>query len=496
MVTAGLLAVFTPVTLVLIFVGVVIGIVFGAIPGLSAAMAVALCLPISFGFTPVEGISLLLGLYVGGISGGLISAILLNIPGTPSSIATTFDGVPMAKRGEAGKALAISIVCSFLGSLISFLFLIFLAPPIAQISLRFSPFEYFSVSVFALTLISSLAEHSMVKGLLSGLIGVAFAMVGASPIDSYPRYTFGTAHLQVGFSLLPVLVGLYAITEIISSAEDRRGISSENLITDFKINGFGFSFIEFKNQFLNLWRSALIGVGIGILPGIGGGTSNIIAYITAKNQSKYPEKFGTGIIDGLVASESANNASIGGAMIPLLTLGIPGDTVTALLLGGLIIHGIVPGPMLFKTNGALVFSIFAALMIANIIMLAVELLGIRIFVKLLRIPKNILLSIIVVLCTVGAFANNNRIFDVYAMVIFGIVGYSLIKLKFPLPPIILGFILAPIIETNLRRGLMLSEGSYMPFVTKPISLVFLLIAVASIVLSFVKEIRAMKKNAR
>ncbi len=494
MLISGLAAVFTPTTLILIIVGVIIGIIFGAIPGMSAAMAVALCLPVSFGFEPVEGISLLLGLYIGGISGGLISAILLNMPGTPSSIATTFDGFPLAKNGQAGKALGAGIVYSFLGGLVSIFLLIFLSPPIARISLMFSPYEYFSVSIFALTMIASLSDQSMAKGLLSGMVGVSMAMVGAAPIDSYQRFTFGNHELDVGFALLPVLVGLYAISEVITTAEDKSVVTSDNIV-DFKIKGFGFTMSEFRGQFVNFIRSSLIGTGIGILPGIGGGTSNIIAYITAKNQSKHPEKFGTGIIDGIVASESANNASIGGALIPLLTLGIPGDTVTAMLLGGLMIHGITPGPMLFRTNGDLIFSIFAALLVANVVMLILEFFGMRMFVNMLKIPKNILLSVIVVLCVVGAFANNNRIFDAHVMVIFGIIGYILIKIKYPLPPVILGFILAPIIETNLRRGLMLSKGSMSPFFTKPISATFLAIAALSILISIIKEIRKRKKNA-
>jgi putative tricarboxylic transport membrane protein len=488
MLISGLLAVFTPVTILLIFFGVVLGIIFGAIPGMSATMAVALCLPISFGFSPVEGISLLLGLYIGGISGGLISAILINIPGTPSSIATCFDGSPMAKRGEAGKALGIGILYSFLGGLLSFLALIFIAPPIARLSLKFAPFEYFSVTVFSLTMIASLSEGSLIKGLLSGALGLSFSLFGSAPLDGYKRFTFGTYQLDLGFALLSVLIGFYAISEVLETAGNKFNVTPEATV-DFKLKGFGITMKEFVQQFWNFIRSGLIGIGIGILPGIGGGTSNIIAYVTAKSQSKYPEKFGTGVIDGVIASEAANNATIGGALIPLLTLGIPGDSVTAMLLGGLMVHGIIPGPMLFSTNGDLIFSIFAALIIANIIMIVVEFFGIRVFVRLLRIPKSILLSVIVSLCVVGAFAANNRVFDVYAMVLFGILGFILLKIKMPLPPIILGFILGPILETNFRRGLMLSNGSLVPFIMKPISGVFLFIAVISVIMTAIKEIR-------
>jgi putative tricarboxylic transport membrane protein len=489
---AGIAAVLTLHTMLLIIAGVVIGIIFGAIPGMSAAMALALCLPISFGLGAVQGLSLLLGLYIGGISGGLISAILLKMPGTPSSIATVFDGYPMAQRGEAGKALGVGIVYSFLGGLFSILCLIFISPTIAKIALKFSPFEYFSVGVFALTLISSLADGSIVKGLISGLFGISIALVGSAPIDSYKRFTFGIPDFDAGFSLLTVLIGVYAISEIISSSRDKTTVGSKDIMK-FKMKGFGFTLKEFYGQKWNFIRSSLIGTSIGILPGIGGGTSNILSYVAAKSQSKYPEKFGTGIIDGIVASETANNASIGGAMIPLLTLGIPGDTVTAILLGGFMIHGITPGPMLFRTNAELVYSIFAALMVANVITIVVLFFGIKQIVKLLRVPKNILLSVIMVLCVVGAFANNHRLFDVYTMVAFGIVGYGLSKIKFPIPPVILGFILAPLIETNLRRGLMLSSGSLTPFITKPISAVFLLAAALSIIFCFYKEYKKTKK---
>ncbi|MDR1625042.1 MAG: tripartite tricarboxylate transporter permease [Spirochaetia bacterium] len=488
MLMSAFAAVFTPLTLLLITGGVVLGIIFGAIPGMSATMAVALCLPITFGLSPVQGLSLLLGLYIGGISGGLISAILLKIPGTPSSIATCFDGHPMALKGQAGKALGVGILYSFLGGLLSFIALITLAPPIARFSLKFSAFEYCSITVFSITMIASLSEGSIIKGLLSGAIGLSIALIGAAPIDSYKRFTFGLWELDLGFGLLSVLIGFYAVAEIIETAGNKLKITKETTI-EFKLKGFGISLAEFIGQVWNFFRSALIGIGIGILPGIGGGTSNIIAYVVAKKQSKYPEKFGTGIIDGLIASETANNATIGGALIPLLTIGIPGDSVTAMLLGGLMIHGIIPGPMLFQTNGELVYSVFIALMVANIIMIIVESCGIRIFVKLLQIPKNILLSVIVCLCVVGAFATNNRVFDVQSMIVFGIIGYVLAKVKIPLPPIILGFILGPILETNLRRGLMLSSGSFLPFLTKPISAVFLLLALLSVGLTIAKEIR-------
>ncbi|MFQ3621012.1 MAG: tripartite tricarboxylate transporter permease [Spirochaetales bacterium] len=472
--------------LVLIFLGVGVGIVFGAIPGLTATMAVALCLPLTFGMHPVEGMALLIGLYIGGVSGGLISAILIKIPGTPSSIATTFDGYPLAQKGEAGKALGAGIFYSFLGGMFSFFVLFFIAPPLADIALKFGPPEYFAIAIFSLTLIASLSSGSTIKGLMSGIVGVLLSCVGTAPIDAFPRFTFGFYELDGGFNLLPALVGLFAITEILKTAESDVEIRLENL-ANYRIKGFGFSAKEFVEQMGNFIRSSLIGTGIGILPGIGGGTSNILAYIAAKKMSKHPEKFGTGILDGIVASETANNASIGGALVPLLAMGIPGDTVTAMLLGGLMIHGLSPGPLLFTTSGDIVYGIFAALIVANVVMVLMEYYGIRFFIRLLRIPKHIMLPIILVFCVVGAYGLNNRVFDAWSVVFFGIIGFTFEKWGFPLPPVILGFILGPIAETNLRRGLMMTQGDFLPFLTKPISGIFLFIALASVVYSVIKE---------
>lgn len=474
--------------ILLIILGVAVGIIFGAIPGLSATIAIALFLPMTFGMPPIWGFSLLVGLYIGGISGGLISAILLRIPGTPSSVATCFDGHPMAEKGQAGRALGAGILYSFIGGLFSFLILIFIAPPVAEVAIKFGPFEYFSVAIFSITMIASLVSGSVLKGIISALIGIVFAMVGGAPIDSADRFTFGIKSMSTGFDILPVLIGLFAISEIIKTAETGLGAKKDE-VRDYKVKGFGISFSEFKEQFVNMIRSTAIGIGIGILPGIGGGTSNLLSYAAAKNNSKYSEKFGTGILDGIVASETANNASIGGALVPLLTLGIPGDTVTAMLLGGFMIHGISPGPLLLETQPKLVYGIFAALLIANITMILLEFFGLRVFVKLLNIPKYILLPVILAICVVGAYGTSNRMFDVVTIFIFGIIGYGLEKFGFPIPPIILGFILSPMIETNLMRGLMISQGSFFPFLTKPISAAFLIISVISVILAVRKQLR-------
>ncbi len=365
------------------------------------------------------------------------------------------------------------------------------APPLANVALEFGPFEYFAITIFALTLISSLSEGSLIKGVISALIGMTFAFVGSAPIDAFPRYTFGIDSLSAGFALLPVLIGLFAVSEMLKVTERKAGKIDTTGAASPKIKGFGFPPVLFIKQFWNWLRSSLMGCGIGVLPGIGGGTANIIAYVTAKNRSKHPEKFGKGVDDGVVSSESANNSAIGGALVPLMALGIPGDTVTAMLLGGLVIHGLQPGPLLFAQSGEIVYGIFASLIIANIFMVVILYLGINYFVRLLSIPKHILLPTILALCVVGSFGVNNRLFDAGALLFFGILGYLMLKTKFPITPLILGFILGPIAELNLRRGLQMTEGDFLPFLTEPIAAGFLVTALLSIFFS----IRKSKKDA-
>ena len=486
----GLATVLTPQYLLWQVIGTVVGIIFGAVPGLTAVMAIALFLPMTYGMSMGLGISVLIALYIGAISGGLISAILLKIPGTPSSVATCWDGHPLAEKGQAAKALGVGIVFSFMGTVVSIIALVFIAPTLAKVALRFGPHEYFAIAVFSLTLIATLSTGSIVKGLFSGVLGFVFSTVGIAPVEANVRFTFGRFELNNGFDTLTVLVGLFAVTEIISVAEKVKHEANATVMqVDMKkIKGFGFSWKEYVGQLPNFARSALIGVGIGILPGIGGATSNILSYLVAKKQSKYPEKFGTGIIDGLVASETANNATIGGALIPLLTLGIPGDGVTAIMLGGFLIHGIQPGPMLFRAQADLVYIIFAALIVCSILMLIIEFYGLRVFVRLLRVPKYILLPIIFVLCVVGAFGLSSRVFDVVTILVFGLIGYAFVKFKIPQAPFIIGFILGPMAETNLRRGLMLSDNNFMGFITNPLSGTFLAIAVLAMFWPLIKAL--------
>lgn len=468
MLIEGILSVLNMQTLLLITGGTLLGIIIGAIPGLTVTMGVALFLPVTFAMSPVDGLSLLMGLYIGGTSGGLISAILLKIPGTPSSIATTFDGHPMAAQGKAGKALSVSILSSFFGGVFSLGVLFLIAPKLAEVALQFGPYEYFAIALFSLTLVAGLSGGSLARGLGAAAIGLVIAFVGMAPITAFPRFTFGWAELDGGIALLPALIGLFAVSQVLEEAESRDS-SQAPATANFNLRQMGFSLRAGFGHFGNWLRSSVIGTAIGILPGLGGSVCNLLAYGAAKKYSKHPEKFGTGVTEGLVASESSNNASTGGALVPLMTLGIPGDNTAAILLAGFMIHGITPGPMLFETQGLLVYGIFTALVIANLVMVVGLFSFMRGFVRLLSVPKHILLPLIMMLCVIGAYGINNRLFDVGCMLLFGLIGWLMKKASIPVTPLLLGFILGPIIEVNLRRGLMSSQGDLMPFITEPIS---------------------------
>lgn len=488
MLVEGIKSVLNLYTIFLIFGGTFLGAVMGAIPGLTVTMGVALFLPVTFVMSPVDGLSLLMALYIGGTGGGLISAVLLKIPGTPSSIATTFDGHPMAERGEAGRALSIGIICSFLGGIFSLAILYWLAPQFAKVALQFGSFEYFAIALFSLTLVSSVSEGSIARGIASAGLGLTVAFIGMAPITAYPRFTFGWAELDGGISLLPALIGLFAVSQVLQEAESV-GPSSVIKAAKFNLRQLGLSIKAGRKHVWNFVRSSLIGVGIGILPGLGGSISNLVTYGIARKYSKYPEKFGTGVTDGLVASESANNATTGGALIPLMTLGIPGDNTTAILLAGFMIHGITPSPELFQNNGVLVYGIFTALFISNVFMLGIMFGFMKSIVRLLSIPKHILLPVIMILCVVGSYGINNRIFDVGTMIAFGVLGWIMSKAKLPVTPLLLGFILGPIIEVNLRRGLMSSRGEFMPFITNPFSGILLALTVVVVLMSAFGEFK-------
>lgn len=482
----------SPVNLLLVFFGSVVGIIFGAIPGLTAGMAIALCLPLTFAMEIVPSFTLLMSLYIGGISGGLIAAILIKIPGTPASVATVFDGGPMADRGEGWKALSVCIVFSFLGTMFGIVIMCLFTPILGAFALKLGVFEYFAVAVFSLALVSVLCGESLVKGLIACFIGLFLATVGAAPVDGFPRFTFGIHDLDAGFNEVPALVGLFAISELLNSGKKA---NVKQKIAHIERHGFGMSAKEFFGQIPNAIRSGIIGCFIGILPGIGGSVCNLLSYGVAKTMSKNPEKFGTGVIDGLVASETSNNACIGGTMVPLLTLGIPGDAVTAILLGAFTINGLTPGPMFYQQNISLIYVIFAIMIVASIATFVIQYFGIKGFTQILKVPKNILLPMVMVLCIIGSFGVNNRIFDIWTLLFWGIIGFLLSKFEIPLTPIIMGFILGPICETYLRRGLMMSRGDFSMFFTRGVSGFFLVISIILVVVTFAAQImKALKKR--
>lgn len=483
MILEGLFIAVEPMCLLLTVLGTVVGIVFGCIPGLSAVIAITMFLPLTYGMEPARGIALLIGLYTGAISGGLISAILLKIPGTSASIATLLDGHPMARNGEAGKALGAAILSSFVGGMLGIMCLIFISPWLAEFSLKFWPAEYFAICLFSMTVIASLAGKSLIKGLCSGILGLALSLIGMGPIDGTMRFTFGQRPLYSGLNMVAVFIGLYAGTEILIKGFNRRNIK-DNVVQNKINNGFGLfglNRVEMLRNIPNMLRSSIIGTLIGILPGIGGDVGGMVAYDVARRSSKEKEKFGTGYVDGVVASEAANNAVIGGALIPLLTLGIPGNTVSALLLGALTIHNITPGPFIFKSYGSIMFSLFFSLIIANTAMLIFERGMLKSFVKVLALPKNFLMPLIMILCFVGCYSGNFRTFDIKVAIVFAVIGLVLHWMEIPLMPMSIGYILGPTFEYNLRKALIQSGGSWICFFQRPISCTFMVIAALSII---------------
>ncbi len=453
----------------------------GALPGLTAAMAIALLLPLTFGMPPVMGVGMLLGTLCGAIAGGSVSATLLNIPGTPSSVATTLDAFPMARQGQAGRALGIAIVASFLGGIFSAVVLSVLAPPIAEFALRFGAAEYFALSVFGLVIIASVSK-TLIKGLVAGLIGLLLATVGTDPMAGVTRFTYGQSSLLTGIDLLPALIGLFAVSQVLSDVVDY--FKSEKVgASNAKLDRATPRWLEVMKSWKVLLSSSIIGTVVGAIPGAGGSIASFLSYDQAKKMSKTPEKFGTGHSEGIIASESSNNSLVGGSLIPMLTLGVPGEAATAVLMGGLMIQGIRPGPMLFAEQGAIIYGIFIAFFVANIFMLMFQWFGIRIFVKVLQIPRKLLMAMILVFCVIGVYAVDSNVFNVYLMLAFGVLGYFLNKYGFGTAPVILGLILGPIAESNLRRALLQSDGEWVVFVSRPISLTFLIVAMLFVIFS-------------
>lgn len=475
----GMPIVLSPGNIFMIFIGTIWGMIFGAIPGLTATMGVAIALPLTYGMNPYTALILLSSIYIGAISGGFISAALINIPGTPSSIATTFDAHPMVKKGQAPLAMSISLVSSFFGGLIAVFIMIIATYSLAQIALKFGPFEYFALGILAFAGCIGMFEGGIVKNTLSILIGLLIATIGTDPLTGVSRITFGIPDLIAGIDILPLLIGLFGLSEVFVAIEQR---SKFVVPPETKKMKMGFSAVMegikiVFSQPVNFIRSLIVGFVIGVFPGVGGATSSVLAYGLAKSYSKHPDKFGTGIPDGVIASETANNATIAGALVPLLSLGIPGDSVTAMMIGGFMIHGMIPGPMLFKEHSTSVYTVFAAQIVGNIVMVLLGILLMRFIISALSIKSYYLYPLITIAMVVGAYGLYNRVFDIWVSLFFGFLGYVLRKINFPLVPLITAFILGPIVEKGLRQALALSQGSLVPLFTRPISLTLMILAV-------------------
>ena len=489
----GLIA--TPQIILSIAFGVLGGLFIGAMPGLTSTMAIALLVPVTFAMEPVHGLALLMGVYCGAISGGFVASCLLNIPGTPSSAATCLDGFPMSKNGQAPRALALAAYSSILGGCLSGLCLVVIAPTLARFALRFGPWEYFALVIFTFSCVSSLSSGSTLKSFLAAGFGMTLALVGTDPSNGVVRFSFGLEELDSGFNVLPALIGVFAIPQLLEDV-DEIGSSSQLLDVKLKFSDFMSAGRDIWRRKIDLIRSTIIGIVIGILPGVGPGLSNVVAYAQAKTASKTPEKFGTGELpEAIIAPEAANNASMGGAMIPLLTLGIPGDASTLMMLGAFMLHNIQPGPLLFRDNGDIVYAIFIAYFIAFGFLFVFVHFFLRLIVKAIIVPRQFMIPVLLVLCTIGSYSLNNRMFDVYCFLGFGLFGYVLKQMKFPLLPVILGLILGHMAEQQLRLSLTLSSGSLLPFVTRPISLVLLVTSVLSLLLPYVMEHRHKKRAA-
>lgn len=458
-----------------------LGILVGILPGLTATLGVAILTTLTFGFPPEVAIPMLLCVYVGAIYGGSRTAIVLNIPGTPANAATTVDGFPLARSGMAGFALNVATIMSGIGSIIGAIFIVSLAPALGALALKFGSWEFAILAIFGTIIAGSLtAPKDPLKGWIAGFLGLMIAMIGLDEIVSFPRYTFGNIQLYGGISLLPVLVGVYGVPEILTSL---KRVTKAEVVLDFSKSERKLSYLEtIKKNALNLVRSGIIGVFIGVIPGVGEDVAAWVAYDAAKRMSKEPEKFGKGSIEGLTAAETANNACVGGAIIPVLTLAVPGSAPAAVLLAAMWIHGIKAGPLLPIQHPEMIGYVAGSFVIATILMVVFGLLVTRLFLKILLVPTEILMPIIFVLCVVGTYVLNGRLFDVWVMLLFGLLGYFMRINDFPAAPFVLGFILGPMADTNIRRALMLKNGDISPFFTRPISLV-LIVAIALVVLS-------------
>jgi putative tricarboxylic transport membrane protein len=486
----GFSTVFTVHALLVITLGALIGIIGGAMPGMSSASAVALALPFTFAMDTTLSIILLAAIYSGSTYGGSITATLLNTPGTPESAVMTFDGYALTKQGKAGKALWAALIAGTIGGLLGTFLLIWASVPLAKEALNFGPPEYFALAFFGLTVLALLIDGSIVKGLICCTFGLLIATVGFDPITGLQRMTFGLPALFDGFQFIPVLIGLFAISEAFEL------LSRNDLPLKLEKSGLWstrLSWKELKGLLKYIFVGTGIGVFIGIKPGGGATIASIISYSVAKQMSPNRERFGTGQLEGLAAPEAADKATVGAALIPMLTLGLPASATSAVLIGAFTLHGIQPGPSLFTTHSDLVYGLFASLILANVAVFLLGMIGIPLFVRLSTIPKSILGAAILMLTLFGSYAYESSLNDVWVAMIFGMIGYAMKKYKFPTAPLVLGLVLAPLLESNFRKSLILSKGDFTIFFDRGISLVLIIISLLSLVISIYWSYRQSRK---
>ena len=460
-----------------LIIGTLLSIVVGAIPGLTATMAIALLIPFTFSMAPISGIVMLLAIYAGGIYGGGIASILIRTPGTPAAAATVLDGYPMAQRGEAGRAIGIATITSGVGGLFSALALTFFAPMLASVALRFSAPEYFALAIFGLTVTMSLAGNSPLRGFASVLVGLFVGMIGVDPIGGFPRFTFGFSELTGGLNFVAVMIGLFSLSEAFRQIE-QMGIlppvppAVRNVLPKLA------EILSFWKVYL---RSCIFGLIVGVAPGIGAETSSFLSYAETKRNSKDPSRFGQGAPEGVAAAQCAENGSTGGDLLPMLTLGVPGDAATAVLMGALTIHNLQPGPLLFQDRPDLVHQIFAGMICANLAFVLFGLLGARLFALVVQVDRRVLMPVVCLLSLVGAYAIDNNPFDVWVTLTFGAIGWLMQRNGYPVSPLVLAIILGPMMESNLRRSLVMGLGSPAIFFERPIALVILAAAILTLV---------------
>jgi len=466
---------FTAMNIVYLFLGISMGILVGAIPGLSGPMAIAIAIPITFYMDPLVAIAFLIGINKGGTFGGSIAAILINTPGSPEAMATTFDGYPLAQKGKAIKALKVALYSSVTGDTFSDMVLILVAAPIASVALKMGPPEILSVIILALALIAALETQSMVKGLIGAALGVLISCVGFDPVSATPRLVFGVMDLQSGLGVVPVGIGLLALSEVWIQMSDSANQKAKVTFTVSKNKEDNrFTWREYLSLWRTLLRSSLIGTALGALPGLGVTIAAFLGYGAAKRASKNPEEFGKGSVEGIAAAEAANNAVVGSNMIPLFALGIPGNLVAALLIGAFIIHGVQPGPMMFQEHGRIIYGIYGAMIIANFLNLFIGRFGLRLFAKALSAPRSIIYPLVIFICATGTYIAESRMFALYIMVGFGIIGFLFRKLKISVVTLIIGNILGPMFESSLQQTLIITRNNPLLIIQRPITAGFLL----------------------